>query len=83
MDKRYLVYEKETGICVNVIIWDGETEYNPGEGLELEIVPAGSLAWAGWTRVSKGNWEPPEEIEQPQESELPEPLAEPDFDETT
>lgn len=65
MDKRYLVYEEETGLCVNVIIWDGVTDYNPGEGLAVEIVPEGSLAWAGWTRIAKGEWEPPAEVEVP------------------
>lgn len=71
MDKRYLVYEIETGLCVNVIIWDGVTDYNPGEGLALEIVPAGSLAWAGWTRISEGEWQEPEIIEETLELETP------------
>lgn len=64
MDKRYLVYEVETGLCVNVIIWDGVTPYDPGEGLAVEIVPEGSLAWAGWTRQSEGVWIEPEPVEE-------------------
>ena len=60
-DGRYLVYEKETGLCVNVIIWDGESPYDPGDGLEVEIMPAGSLAWVGSVKQQDGAWPAPPE----------------------
>lgn len=70
MDKRYLVYEKETGICVNVIIWDGNSEHSIGENFNCEVIPAGSQAWIGWKRISKGNWEPPIENLEEKEQKL-------------
>lgn len=35
---KYLVLN-ESGTVVNIIMYDGETEYNPGEGLSIEIHP--------------------------------------------
>jgi hypothetical protein len=32
--RRYAVVDGE-GLVVNVILWDGETPYDPGDGLEL------------------------------------------------
>lgn len=57
--KKYLVYRLSDGECINVINWDGVSEYNPGEGYALEIIPAGSYAWTGWKRITEGNWTPP------------------------
>lgn len=52
------------GKVVNVILWDGKTEYDPGEGVELVELPAG--AGIGWSYV-KGEFAapppPPEVIE--------------------
>lgn len=62
-EKKYLVYETATGLCVNAVMWDGITEYDPGEGLALEIVPAGSQAWIGWVRVGIESWIDPSIIE--------------------
>lgn len=32
---RYAVVDPENEVVVNVIVWDGEAEYDPGDGLEL------------------------------------------------
>jgi hypothetical protein len=63
--KRYLYYKIDTGLCVNVIVVDNLDTYSPDPGYAIEIIPAGSLAWTGWTRISEGNWVPPEQ--QPEE----------------
>ena len=68
--KKYLVYRIADGECVNVINWDGVSNYKPDDGYALEIIPAGSYAWAGWKRISEGNWVEPDtmtETEQPTE----------------
>lgn len=66
--KKYLVYRIEDGLCVNVINWDGISNYDSGDGYALEIIPAGSYAWIGWTRVSEGNWTAPIEETNEQQS---------------
>jgi hypothetical protein len=35
---------------VNVVLWDGEAEFNPG--LELVEIPEGSLAGIGWDYIN-------------------------------
>ncbi len=62
-EKKYLIYENETGLCVNAVVWDGVSEYNPGEGLSMEIIPAGSQAWLGWVRVGVESWILPEVVQ--------------------
>lgn len=57
--KRYLVYRVSDGLVVNVIVWDGLSAYDPGEGLALDIVPAGSFATAGWIRNTDGDYVAP------------------------
>jgi hypothetical protein len=54
--KKYLVYRISDGTCINVVLWDGESPFNPGEGLALEMIPAGSSAWIGWKRHKEGEW---------------------------
>lgn len=56
--KRYLVLDTD-GTVVNAIAWDGESPYDPGDGLALELVPAGSYAGIGWRKVG-GDFLPPE-----------------------
>lgn len=48
------------GTVVNVILWDGKTEYDPGTGVELLPLPAG--VGIGWTYV-KGEFSAPDVIE--------------------
>ena len=56
MSLKHLVYDVNTGVCENVILYDGTSEFDPGEGKALEIIPAGSSAWIGWKRESAGIW---------------------------
>jgi len=37
------------GLVVNAIVWDGQTEYTPADGLTLVKVPDGVGAGPGWT----------------------------------
>ena len=58
--KRYLVYKKSDGTVVNVIAYDGTSDFILDEGLGMELVPAGSYAGIGWLRQSDGEYlEPP------------------------
>lgn len=45
MEQNYAVVEISTDLIVNVIWWDGETPYDPGEGFEVLIMPEGK--WIG------------------------------------
>lgn len=38
MSDKYLILDSENKV-VNIILWDGVAEYNPGEGLALELAP--------------------------------------------
>ena len=53
----YLVVKTSSGVVENAIEWDGESEYDAGNGNEL-IAPVGQV-WIGWTRNSEGIFEPP------------------------
>jgi hypothetical protein len=55
---KYLTLNTD-GLVINVIIWDGTTPYNPGQGdtlIALTDAPQG--AWTGWTYIN-GVWTPP------------------------
>jgi len=54
------------GLVVNGIVWDGETEFDPGEGLTVVKIPDDVRAGPGWT-YDGTNWTAP-------------PPAEPDDD---
>lgn len=45
---RYAVVDGD-GLVTNVVEWDGETEYDPGEGLELVEVEEDAIANPGVT----------------------------------
>lgn len=76
MTLKHLVFDLETGIAENVILYDGTSEFDPGPGKAVEIIPAGSSAWVGWKREDVGSWRErtPEELalDAPTE-ELPNP----------
>lgn len=38
MSDKYLVLDTENKV-LNIILWDGISEYNPGEGLVVELAP--------------------------------------------
>ena len=59
MTLKHLVYDTTTGICENVILYDGSSEFDPGVGKAVEIIPAGSSAWIGWKREAEGSWTEP------------------------
>ena len=55
----YAVFEIATGLIVNVVLWDGEALWNPGEG--FDVIPLGnSGAGIGWT-YSGGTFTAPTE----------------------
>lgn len=39
----------QTGLVVGVTVWDGETEWQPPEGLTVVKVPDGQRCGSGWT----------------------------------
>jgi hypothetical protein len=47
----------EDGIVINVIVWDGESPYDPGEGVTIK--PCSDLVGAGFTYNGK-KFTPPE-----------------------
>lgn len=59
MTERYAVLNAQNTV-VNIVMWDGVSAYNPGEGLRL--VPVGSV-WldVGWTWDGAGEPLPPAE----------------------
>lgn len=55
----YAVFEIATGLIVNVVLWDGEAQWTPGEGLDV-VALGDSGAGIGWT-YSSGTFTPPTE----------------------
>lgn len=62
-NKRYLVYRLSDGLVVNCITYDGVSPYSVDEGLAMELVPAGSYAGIGWSRLQNGEYVEPPVIE--------------------
>jgi len=46
------------GLVVNCSVWDGVTEYDPGDDITLVAVPDGVRAGPGWT-YDGTNWTAP------------------------
>lgn len=59
---KHLLYDIETGVCENVILYDGVSDLLLPDNKAIEIIPAGSSAWIGWKRVSEGVWQEPDPI---------------------
>ena len=59
MSNHYLIYQLSDGLCVNAVIWDGESDFGLEPEFGIELLPNNSFAGIGWTRVSKNNWIPP------------------------
>lgn len=55
----YLIVDGD-GSVSNVIVWDGEAPYDPGEGLTLTVQPDG--VGIGWRRDGE-SWIAPDEFE--------------------
>lgn len=58
MSQAYAVVDISTNMIVNTILWDGESEYDPGEGVFLVLLTQGGI---GWSYVD-GEFIPPPEI---------------------
>lgn len=58
------------GLVVNAIVWDGQADYTPADGLTAVLIPDGVGAGPGWT-FDGTNWiaPPPVEDEEFSESE--------------
>ena len=50
------------GLVVNAIVWDGETEYTPPDGLTAVAIPDGVGAGPGWT-YDGSDWVAPPPVE--------------------
>ena len=57
----YLEYIIETGLIINAIVYDGESEYATNDGAGL-VERADSGAWIGWLYI-EGEFIPPIETE--------------------
>lgn len=57
----FLEYNTETGLVENAIVYDGEADYTPPEGLAL-VERGDSGAWIGWT-YTDGQFTPPPDPE--------------------
>ena len=47
------------GMCVNVIVWDGTSHYEPDDGATLVKLLEGEAAGIGWTynpKATKNKW---------------------------
>jgi len=55
------------GLVVNCSVWDGVTEYDPGEGVTMVQVSEGVVAGPGWSYVDGEFVAPPE----PEEEDIP------------
>lgn len=58
MDK-WLEVRESDGLCVNAIAYDGESPYDPGEGVTLVKWDEFVRPWVGW-RLVDGEWIAPE-----------------------
>jgi hypothetical protein len=56
---KYLLIKNET--VENVIVWDGISNYDPGDYL---LEPCPESVGIGWTRIN-GVWQEPQQEEQP------------------
>ena len=51
------------GLVVNVSLWDGETEWQPPEGITVVKVPDGQPCGPGWT-FNGTDWIAPPPVEE-------------------
>ena len=59
MPKRYAVLDQN--VVVNMVMWDGVSPYNPGEGLRLVLIDHNSSVRIGWIQQPDGSFIPPPE----------------------
>lgn len=63
---KYLVKRESDGLVVNVVVWDGVSDYSPGDGESLISCSDWPGVWTGW------RWDGNEFVPPPE----PEPVAE-------
>jgi len=56
---RYALVDAD-GLVVNAMVWDGQTEYTPADGLTVVAIPEGVGAGPGWTYDGNIFTAPPE-----------------------
>jgi len=49
------------GLVVNAIVWDGQTDYTPADGLTVVAIPDGVGVGPGWTYTGSEWIAPPPE----------------------
>lgn len=54
--KIYAIIEIDTGLVINMTLWDGISEYNPGNQYELVQT---DVAWIGWSYSNRAFYPPP------------------------
>lgn len=59
MNNLYLIVRDADGLVVNAIEYDGDSPYDPGEGMALYPWDEGARPWVGWTRNPDGTWTVP------------------------
>ena len=66
MEKSYAVVDTATAKVVNVVVWDGQAEYDPGEGLRLVALDCpGGIGWDWNPKATKNKFidnRPPQEM---------------------
>jgi hypothetical protein len=55
----YAIIQKSTGIVMNIVAWDGQSAWSPGNGFEVVAI-GNSGAGIGWT-YANGTFQPPTE----------------------
>jgi hypothetical protein len=61
MVSRYAIVRD--GLVTNVTLWDGQTDWDPGEGCTLYPLPDDSPVSIGWTRSGNSRWITPAAVE--------------------
>lgn len=60
---KYLLIRVNDGVVVNVIVWDGVSDYTPPNGTVIEPMPTDVPVWIGWQKLEDGTWNPPVVVE--------------------
>jgi hypothetical protein len=58
--KNYALIETATTLVVNIMVWDGQPPWEPGDGQIAVVIPENSSAGIGWTYVDGEFIAPPE-----------------------
>jgi hypothetical protein len=58
--KTYALIDTATTVVVNIVAWDGQPPWEPGDGQIAVVIPKNSSAGIGWTYVDGEFIAPPE-----------------------